>query len=74
MRLTIGITQLLPEWEIIMQQIGLTYEIISLEKSLLPDQYSVIIVTRRETKIKKNIFLGKKNKIIIMSRFLFLEV
>ena len=57
MRLMVGITQLLPEWEIIIQQIGVPYKIISLTKSFSSDQYSIIIVTKRETKIKKDILL-----------------
>ena len=57
MRLEVGITHLLPEWEIIIQQIGLPFEIITLNESILTDQFSVIIVTRREAKFQKDVLL-----------------
>ena len=50
MRLTIGITHLLPEWEIIIQQIGLSFEIIFPRRPILRDQFSVIIVAEKGTK------------------------
>ena len=57
MRLTIGITHLLPEWEIIIQQIGLSFEIIFPNRPILRDQFSVIIVAERGTKPQKDILI-----------------
>ena len=57
MKLEVGITHLLPEWEIIIQQIGLPFESITLNEPILTDQFSVIIVTRRETIIQKDVLL-----------------
>ena len=50
MRLTVGITQLLPEWEIVIQQIGVSFEIISLKEPISADQFSVVIVTTKGAK------------------------
>ena len=57
MRITTGITHLLPEWEIVIQQIGFPFEVVSLQKSILIDQYSVIIVTKTGVQSLKDILL-----------------
>ena len=58
MRLTTGITHLFPEWEIVLQQIGLPYKIVSLQKSNnLISQFSVIIVTEKGIQSEKDILL-----------------
>ena len=49
MRLITGITHLLPEWEIVIQQIGLSFEIIFPRGPILRDQFSVIIVAEKGT-------------------------
>ena len=57
MKLIVGITKLLPEWKIIIQQIGISYEVVSLEKSIPSDQFSVIVVTKKETDSEKDVLL-----------------
>jgi len=61
MRLTVGIIQLLPEWEIIIQQIGVSYTIISPVEFVSSDQFPVIIVTREGTQPEKDILLHYLN-------------
>ena len=61
MRLTVGITQLLPEWEIVLQQIGVSFEIISLKEPISADQFSVVIVTTKGAKNEKDVLLHYLN-------------
>ncbi len=68
MRLTLGITQMLPEWEIVIQQIGIPYEIISFRESISSDQFSVIIVTQKGAKPEKDVlqhYLNSGGSILI---------
>jgi len=44
MKLLIGLYRSQPGWEIVLQQEGLQYEIIKLEKSISIESYSVIII------------------------------
>ena len=61
MKLIVGITQLLPEWEILISQIGVSNENISQNDSIKPDQYSAIIVTKHGLQTEKNILLQYLN-------------
>ena len=61
MRLTVGITQLLPEWEIVIQQIGVSFEIISPKEPISADQFSAIIITRKEAMPEKDVLLHYLN-------------
>ena len=61
MRLTVGITHMLPEWEIVIQQIGISNEIVSFRESILPDQFSVVIVTQKGAKPEKDVLLHYLN-------------
>jgi len=61
MKLTVGITQLLPEWKILVNQIGVSYEDFHPIKPIKPDQASVIIVTRQGLQTEKNILLQYLN-------------
>ena len=57
MKLTIGITQLRPEWEIIIKQIGVSYEDVPFKGPVHSDQFSVIIVSNKGTQYEKDILL-----------------
>ena len=57
MKLTVGITQLLPEWKILINQIGVSYEDLHPIKPIKPDQASVIIVTEQGLQTEKDILL-----------------
>ena len=57
MRLVVGITQLLPEWKIVIQQIGLPFEVVSLRESILIGKFSVIIVAVKGIQSEKDILL-----------------
>ena len=51
----IGVFQLEPGWEIILQQEGIPFEQISLEKPISVEQYSTIILTEKLTKIQTQV-------------------
>ena len=57
MKLTVGITQLLPEWKILINQIGISYEGFHPRKPIKADQASVIIVTEEGLQTEKDILL-----------------
>ena len=57
MKLTVGITQLSPEWKILINQIGVSYEDLHPIKPIKPDQASVIIVTEQGLQTEKDILL-----------------
>ncbi len=61
MKLTVGITQLLPEWKILINQIGVSYEDLHPIKPIKPDQASVIIVTEQGLQTEKDILLQYLN-------------
>ncbi|MEE9166462.1 MAG: polysaccharide deacetylase family protein [Candidatus Neomarinimicrobiota bacterium] len=46
MRLTVGVTTVLPQWELLLGQIGLPMERVVSDQAIPPDRYAVIIVTQ----------------------------
>ena len=58
MKLTVGITQLLPEWEILIKQIGVSYENLHPIKPIKPDQASVSLLLNKDCKMKKIFYLN----------------
>ena len=60
MKLLVGITKILPEWEIILSQIGVALECIKNYDMVTQNRYSVIIVTSKENQYKKHILLQYK--------------
>ena len=71
MRLKIGISNLQPGWEIILQQEGLTYEVINLNSQVDIDEYSVLIINNQVSQQQKrhlDTFLKKGGSAIINSK------
>ena len=50
----VGITQLLPEWEIVIQQIGVPFEIITPNEPISTNQFSVVIVSKKVERNEKD--------------------
>ena len=47
MRLVIGITEILPSWKIVLDQIGVSYENINFNNKIKIEDYSTIIITQK---------------------------
>ncbi len=54
MNLRIGIDNCKPGWEIILKQIGVSYTLFSLSDKILPEEFSVIIITESHTLEENN--------------------
>ncbi|MFO7890973.1 MAG: polysaccharide deacetylase family protein [bacterium] len=56
MKLKVGISEILPEWKLILQQIGISFSKADITKTIPQNEYAVLIVsTKNAVKNKKNI-------------------
>lgn len=57
MRLTVGVTDLLPQWKLLLGQIGVPVQIVNMNQTVKPDDFSAVVIPRLTGTHKKDALL-----------------